>query len=165
MHIYSIQRDNYACFAQNLRVRCCRCRYTKGAHKLFSRHQNWLYAVFSVYASGDNLLFGDLTGNGTGGCPTDIPATTAGLTSAALATAAADPNCFHFSELISGGFTPSFGGEVTDTALLAGLRGETGGGLNWSVSAYYGQSIADFFINNIYKFKLFFCCCDFGVQN
>jgi len=101
-----------------------------------------------VYAANGSLLFADLTGNGTGGCPTDIPATTAGLTSAALATAAADPNCFHFSELITGGFTPSFGGEVTDTAVLAGLRGETDGGLNWSVSAYYGQSIADFFINN-----------------
>jgi iron complex outermembrane receptor protein len=101
-----------------------------------------------VYASGGNLLFGDLTGNGTGGCPSDIPGSAAGLNSPEFAAAAANPNCFHFTELISGGFTPSFGGEVTDTSVLLGLRGETGGGLNWSVSGYYGQSIADFFINN-----------------
>ena len=101
-----------------------------------------------VYASGGNLLFGDLTGNGSGGCPSDIPGSAAGLNSAAFAAAAANPNCFHFTETISGGFTPSFGGEVTDTSALLGLRGETAGGLDWSVSGYYGQSIADFFINN-----------------
>ena len=101
-----------------------------------------------VYASGGNLLFGDLTGNGTGGCPTDIPGSAAGLNSAAFAAAAANPNCFHFTETISGGFTPSFGGEVTDKSVLLGLRGETAGGLGWSVSGYYGQNIADFFINN-----------------
>ena len=101
-----------------------------------------------VYASGDNLLFGDLTGNGTGGCPSNIPGTAAGLNSPAFAAAAANPNCFHFTETISGGFTPSFGGEVTDKSLLLGFRGETEGGLGWSVNGYYGQSIADFFINN-----------------
>jgi iron complex outermembrane receptor protein len=101
-----------------------------------------------VYASGDNLLFGDLTADGSGGCPTDIPGTADGLNSPEFAAAAGNPNCFHFSEKIPGGFTPNFGGEVTDKSLLLGLAGETNSGFGWSVSGYYGQSIADFFINN-----------------
>ncbi|GAA6139889.1 TonB-dependent receptor [Arenicella sp. 4NH20-0111] len=101
-----------------------------------------------VNASDGNLLFADLTADGSGNCPTDIPATAAGLTSAAFAAAAARPECFNFAELISGGFTPNFGGEVTDTSFLLGLRGETDGGLSWSVSTYYGNNEADFFINN-----------------
>lgn len=101
-----------------------------------------------VNASDGNLLFADLTGNGTGNCPNDIPATAAGLTSDAFRAAAARPECFNFAEIIPGGFTPNFGGEVTDTALLLGLRGETAGELGWSVSAYYGKNEADFFINN-----------------
>ncbi len=101
-----------------------------------------------VYASDGNLLFADLTADGSGNCPTDIPGTVAGLTSQAARDAIARPECFHFSESITGGFTPNFGGEVTDTALLLGLRGETAGELSWSVSAYYGNNETDFFINN-----------------
>jgi iron complex outermembrane receptor protein len=94
------------------------------------------------------LLFADLTGNGTGNCPDNIAASPSVFSSAAYQAAASNPNCFHFSESITGGFTPNFGGEVTDQSLLLGLRGETGGGLNWSVSGYYGENIADFFINS-----------------
>lgn len=101
-----------------------------------------------VNASGDNLLFADLTADGSGNCPTDIPATAAGLTSDEFAAAAARSECFNFAELITGGFTPNFGGEVTDTALLLGLRGGDEDALTWSVSAYYGKNEADFVINN-----------------
>ena len=102
-----------------------------------------------VYADGNgNLLFGDLTGNGTGGCPTNIPSTIAGLTSPEFAAAQANPNCFHFTDVITGGFTPNFGGEITDSSLYAGLRGEMANGWTWSVSGYYGENVADFVINN-----------------
>lgn len=103
-----------------------------------------------VYADSGtgNLLFADLTADGSGNCPTNIPGTTAGLASAEFAAAAARPECFNFAETIPGGFTPSFGGEVTDTSLLLGLRGGEDDGLSWSVSAYYGKNEADFFINN-----------------
>jgi iron complex outermembrane receptor protein len=101
-----------------------------------------------VNASDGNLLFADLTADGSGNCPTDIPATAAGLSSAEFTAAAARAECFNFAELITGGFTPNFGGEVTDTALLLGLRGGDEGEFNWSVSAYYGKNEADFFINN-----------------
>ncbi len=99
-----------------------------------------------VYGDGNELLVGDLTPNDGNSCPTvslngNIPDATA------FAQVAADPNCFSFQEIIPGGFTPRFGGEVTDTALLIGLRGEEGD-LSWDVSAYYGKNEADFFINN-----------------
>lgn len=106
-----------------------------------------------VYAADGNLLFADLTADGSGNCPSvangnAIPGTAAGLTSPEFAAAAARPECFNFAEIIPGGFTPNFGGEVTDTSLLLGLRGGEDEGFNWSVSAYYGKNQADFFINN-----------------
>ena len=111
---------------------------------------------------GATLLIGDLTPGPVGqdnsafpalsigdgvGCPT---VTMNGLTPDATAMAAvqADANCFSFQELITGGFTPSFGGGVTDTAFLLGLRGELDFGMTWSISAYNGNNKADFFINN-----------------
>ncbi len=60
----------------------------------------------------------------------------------------ADDNCFAFQKTIPGGFTPRFGGKVTDQAFLFGLKGKTRGGLGWDVSTYYGKSKADFHINN-----------------
>ena len=96
---------------------------------------------------GETLLIGDLTPNDGVGCPT-VALNGVIPDPAAFAAVVADPNCFSFQETIPGGFTPSFGGEVTDTSLLVGLRGETEGGLGWSVSGYYGNNEADYFINN-----------------
>ena len=102
-----------------------------------------------VYSAdgGETLLIGDLTPNDGVGCPV---VTLNGVTPDpdAFAQVVADPNCFSFQELIPGGFTPNFGGDVTDQSLLLGFRGETDGGLFWSVSGYYGANEADFFINN-----------------
>ena len=108
----------------------------------------------------NELLVADLTADGSGNCPkagtpsgirvkpvNKLPALPAAGT-AALAAVKANPDCFHFSEKISGGFTPRFGADVTDTSLLLGLRGETEGGLHWSLSGYYGENQLDFFINN-----------------
>ncbi len=99
-----------------------------------------------VYGDGNELLVGDLTPNDGNACPT-VALTGNTPDAAAFAQVVADPNCFSFQETIPGGFTPRFGGEVTDTALLIGLRGEEGD-LSWDVSAYYGKNEADFFINN-----------------
>lgn len=102
-----------------------------------------------VYSNdgGETLLIGDLTPNDGVGCPT---VALSGLLPdpVAFAQVQADPNCFSFQELITGGFTPNFGGDVTDTSLLLGLRGETDDGMLWSASAYYGNHESDFFINN-----------------
>ena len=101
-----------------------------------------------VYGDGSTLLIGDMDGVGVG---TDCPVVTLdGNTPdpVAMALVAADPNCFSFQETIPGGFTPRFGGTMTDQAMLFGLRGEMANGIGWDVSSYYGKNEADFFINN-----------------
>jgi iron complex outermembrane receptor protein len=101
-----------------------------------------------VYGDGSTLLIGDMDGVGVG---TDCPVVT--LTGnipdpVAMAQVQADDNCFSFQETIPGGFTPRFGGTVTDQALLFGVKGELSNGLGWDVSSYFGENEADFFINN-----------------
>jgi iron complex outermembrane receptor protein len=106
----------------------------------------------AVYSGddGETLLIGDLTPDDGNDCP--VVATTGGsntpVDADAFAQVVADPNCFSFQETIPGGFTPRFGGDVTDMSFLLGLRGEIGGNLRWDVSAYRGENEADFFINN-----------------
>ena len=106
----------------------------------------------AVYSgdSGETLLIGDLTPNDGVSCPVVALGGPDGVTpdAAAFAQVQADPNCFSFQETITGGFTPRFGGDVTDMSFLVGLRGEINDNLRWDVSAYRGEHEADFFINN-----------------
>ena len=87
---------------------------------------------------GETLLVGDLTGDMSGNCPTimiddnvlDNPDYINGV--------ANNPDCFAFNEMLPGGFTPNFGGNITDTSLTIGTKGEfTGGFLE---GAYYDLS-------------------------
>jgi len=73
---------------------------------------------------------------------------TSSTLAAAIVGLKADDNCFNFNETIPGGFTPRFGGTVTDMAFMMGLRGELSNGLGWDFSAYRGENEGDFFINN-----------------
>ncbi len=112
----------------------------------YFRNPNTRAAVFSG-DGGASLLIGDLTPNDGNACPTvtitnDVP------DPAALAQVFADPNCFSFQELFPGGFTPRFGGEVADSSIVAGVRGELTNGLLWDASVGYGTNEVDFFINN-----------------
>ena len=106
----------------------------------------------AVYSGdgGATLLVGDLTPNDGIDCPVVALGGPDGVTpdAAAFAQVAADPNCFSFQETIPGGFTPRFGGDVTDMSFLIGLKGTLANGLKWDVSAYRGSNEADFFINN-----------------
>jgi len=74
-----------------------------------------------------HLLVGDTNGDMSGDC-SQYAVVSSDPTSAALATAIAglkaDDNCFNFNETIPGGFTPRFGGTVSDTTFMMGLRGE-----------------------------------------
>ncbi|MFK8015802.1 MAG: TonB-dependent receptor plug domain-containing protein [Gammaproteobacteria bacterium] len=101
--------------------------------------------VFSN-TGGDTLLVGDLTADGSGGCSDMIDPNDA----AAVAALNNDANCFAFTELFPGGFTPRFGGDLEDASLVLGVRGELdlGTGLGYDVSYTYGQSDVSFFINN-----------------
>ena len=118
----------------------------------FFRNPNTRSAVFSG-DGGATLLIGDMLDakdgvlDGSAGCPTvtitnDVP------DPAALAQVFADDNCFSFQEIFPGGFTPRFGGDVSDTAIAAGVRGEFDNGLRWDVSAGFGRNEVDFFIRN-----------------
>ena len=116
----------------------------------FFRNPNTRSAVFSA-DGGRTLLIGDAldaqdgVADGSAGCPAvsvagDRP------DQAALAQVFADPRCFSFQELLPGGFTPQFGGDVRDASAVGGARGELPGGVLWDASAGVGASAVDFFI-------------------
>ena len=114
----------------------------------FFRNPNTRAAVFSV-DGGKTLLIGDALDardgilNGSAGCPT-VGVNDGLPEQAALAQVMADPNCFTFQKMFPGGFTPQFGGDVTDASVVAGVKGQTEGGLLWDASAGYGGNEVDF---------------------
>ena len=97
---------------------------------------------------GDTILVADLSPDGmSGNCPVvNIMDNVADP--AALAAVAANPNCFAFNERFPGGFTPFFGGDLTDTSLALGMRGELGTDWSYDVSAVVGRSNVQFFMRN-----------------
>ena len=104
-----------------------------------------------VYTRGAHRLVGDLTGDGSGGCPTMLdPAGDYYLNGTFLAGAfnRDHPNCFVMNQLFPGGFTPRFGGHTRDHSAVAGVRGESDSGLTWDLSGSTGTSDVDFFIRN-----------------
>ena len=115
----------------------------------YFRNPNTRSGVFSG-DDGETLLIGDLQlaeGGAPAGCPTvaitnDVP------DPSALAEVFARDECFSFQEIFPGGFTPRFGGDVSDQSLIAGVRGEFDNGLRWDFSVGAGRNEVDFFIRN-----------------
>ena len=103
------------------------------ASGFFFRNPNTRAAVFSA-DRGESLLVGDTLDardgllDGSAGCPA-VPVTAGRPAQAALGRVFANPSCFSFQERFPGGFTPQFGGDVLDTSLVAGLRGQLAGGI------------------------------------
>ena len=105
-----------------------------------------------VYSNdgGETLLVADLTDDMSGNCPTiaiddnvlDNPDYISGV--------ANNPDCFAFNETIPGGFTPNFGGNITDTSLTIGTKGMfTGGFLKdafYDLSGTVGLNESRYFI-------------------
>ena len=118
----------------------------------YYRNPNRRANIYSL-DGGETLLIADVLDardgvlDGSAGCPV-VPVVDDVPDPAALAQVFADPNCFSFQELEPGGFTPQFGGVVTDGSVVAGLRGETAGGFAWDASAGYGTHESDFFFRN-----------------
>ncbi len=117
----------------------------------YFRNPNTRGAVFSN-DGGETLLVGDLL-EAAGGAPGAANCPTVNIVNnapdpTALAQVFADPNCFTFQEIFPGGFTPRFGGDVSDTSLVAGVMGEMDNGLRYDFSAGLGQNQVDFFIRN-----------------
>ena len=57
-------------------------------------------------------------------------------------------HCFTFFKSLPGGFTPKFGGIITDASLAAGLKGEFDNGWAFDLSSMYGRSEAEFYIKD-----------------
>ena len=101
---------------------------------------------------GDSILVGDRlwasTGvEGAGGCPA-LTVTGHVPDPMALAAIEADPNCFTLYSRFPGGFTPQFGGDLTDSSIVAGVRGYLDSGMTWDLSVNVGSSEVDQFIYN-----------------
>jgi len=108
---------------------------------------------------GATLLIGDLDPNDGVDCSSfvvPIPADGSNVIDSAAYQAIdfasyGDPTsgaCWAFNELFPGGFTPRFGGDVTDVSLVMGTRGEFSGGTTYDFSVSVGQNQADFRIRN-----------------
>ncbi len=100
-----------------------------------------------------SVLVGNLAGIDPNACPAGIPLTAGGgllPDPTVLGLVTADPNCFSFVEMFPGGFTPQFGGNLTDRSIAIGVRGEIafGSGLSYDLSYKYGKNDANFFISN-----------------
>ena len=118
----------------------------------YFRNPNNRANIYSL-DEGQTLLIGDVLDardgvvDGSANCPTvrisdNVP------DPGALARVFDDPNCFSFREIAPGGFTPQFGGVVTDMSVVGGVRGVLGKGMTWDASASYGAHESDFFFNN-----------------
>ncbi len=116
----------------------------------FFRNPNTREGVYSLDGLGTSILVADLTfGSKDDGIPCPVVNIVADVPdAAALAAVAADPNCFAYNELEPGGFTPQFGGAVTDASITGGFRGELANGLLYDISASYGRSEVQYKITN-----------------
>ena len=114
-----------------------------------------------IYSNGDtdgddvsNLLIGDLDGLGNGvTCPAvNITSDNVlGQDDYALIAdknSAVGQNCFAFNEILPGGFTPNFGGNIVDTAITMGTRGEIDDTFRYDVSGSVGFNESSYIIFN-----------------
>ncbi|MEO3679943.1 TonB-dependent receptor [Rheinheimera sp. FR7-31] len=103
---------------------------------------------------GESLLVVDLTdlgSGGQGGCQ-NIPLSGLNYQQIDAAVQALPDNCFTFFSMFPGGFTPNFGGNITDTSLAVGTKGEfkTGfmEGVLYDFSGVVGRSESNFQLFN-----------------
>ncbi|MCG8554874.1 MAG: TonB-dependent receptor [Proteobacteria bacterium] len=87
-------------------------------------------------------LVADLNPNDLVPCPRFAPGDPMGLQHVM-----SDPNCFVFNAQFPGGFTPKFGGTVTDWSAATGVRGQFGR-LRWDLSATIGGNGVRFLIKD-----------------
>ncbi len=118
----------------------------------YFRNPNNRANIYSL-DGGETLMIADVLDardgvvDGSANCPT-VRITDNVADQAALARVFEDPNCFSFREIAPGGFTPQFGGVVTDMSVVGGVRGILANGMNWDASASYGAHESDFFFKN-----------------
>jgi len=115
----------------------------------FYRNPNTRASVYTNPYNGTRLFF-DMTNNNTGNCP--APTVPGSIGDAeALAAVSANANCFSFNERFPGGFTPRFGGRVTDASIVTGIRGSfdtNQAELTYDISMVVGRNSIDYEIHN-----------------
>jgi len=90
-----------------------------------------------------------LTPPGSGGDGVDLDSTAVAADATALANLPA--NCFVMNQRVPGGYTPQFGGTLTDTAGVLGIRGEFDNGMSYDFSGSFGRNEVEFFLNNTWN--------------
>jgi iron complex outermembrane receptor protein len=115
----------------------------------FYRNPNTRASIFTNPNNGARLFF-DMTDNNTGNCPT--PTIPDDIDDAeALEAVFSNPYCFAFNERFPGGFTPRFGGRVTDSSIAGGFRGaidKIGAELTYDISIVMGSNHIDYKLRN-----------------
>jgi len=115
----------------------------------FYRNPNTRASVFTN-PNNDTRLFFDMTDDNTGNCPTaTVPGSTGDAE--ALSAVSTNINCFAFNERFPGGFTPRFGGTVTDSSVTTGLRGSLDSNeaeLTYDISMVVGKNSVDYELRN-----------------
>lgn len=111
----------------------------------FYRNPNTRASVFTNPSNGTRLFF-DMTNNNSGNCP--VPTIPGGIGDAeALTAVSTNANCFSFNERFPGGFTPRFGGRVTDESIAVGMRGSLAinkAELTYDISMVGGKNHIDY---------------------
>ncbi|MDG1731364.1 MAG: TonB-dependent receptor [Thalassotalea sp.] len=110
----------------------------------------------SVYSAdeGETILVGDVAlANGGAATCAVVPANVDNvLNTPEYQAMVADPNCFSMNQVFPGGYTPAFGGNIVDTALTMGTKGEIKTGLlaDWyfDLSGSVGRSASTFNLSN-----------------
>ncbi|WP_333608006.1 TonB-dependent receptor plug domain-containing protein [Arsukibacterium sp.] len=87
---------------------------------------------------GETLEVVDTTG--AGGCA-NVPITGLNHSQITSAVGALPANCFTFFSMFPGGFTPNFGGNITDTSVTAGTKGEFKSGLMEGITYDFSGSV------------------------
>ncbi len=110
--------------------------------------------VYSI-DGGETLLVGDIAQATEGAertcavVPANVPNV---LDTDEYKAMVADPNCFSMNQIFPGGYTPQFGGNITDTSLTVGTRGDISTGFlkDWyfDLSASVGRNESKFFLKN-----------------
>lgn len=98
-----------------------------------------------VFTNDGERLIGDLGEDGY--CASVYGAGTIQDDASDIAAIIADPDCWVANEMYPGGYTPRFTGNIVDTSITGGLRGEMND-INYDVSFSYGSSESEFGLNN-----------------
>jgi len=104
-----------------------------------------------VYSNddGESLLIGDVAqADGAARTCQAVPITTGNVLTQPdyITNVANNDNCFAFNQIAPGGFTPNFGGNIVDTSITMGTRGELDNGVMYDVSGSVGMNESSYVI-------------------